>query len=76
MACTEVASEGLHDGCEANCDDDSDDSDDGTYDSANHADYCYFCDDYGGNCEEYCYDTDECPDQWCEEGGCDWDECV
>ena len=43
-----------------------------TYDSDNHGDYCYLCSDRSGNCEEYCYDMDDCPDQWCEEGGCDW----
>ena len=43
-----------------------------TYETSQHSDYCYLCSDHGGNCEEYCYSMDECPDQWCQEGGCDW----
>ena len=41
------------------------------HDSDNHGDYCYLCSARSGNCDEYCYDTDNYPDQRCEEGGCD-----
>ena len=61
-------------GCDWGCDEDDEDSG-SDYSSEQHGDYCYFCTDISVNCEEYCYEMEECPDQWCEEGGCDWAEC-